>query len=520
MNKCRNCGKEFEGKFCPECGVQVKLVVFDDFETEFNEEVIKTDKDVAEKVPADTVEMAIENQTVNLKSLSKKKLFEFHFISKISGQFLSFLVSAILLFCGTVYTLCIKSSRGVFVMNSDNTEEIITAIPFIIVAAVLGVGCIVLTAFCILMLINKRPILNYPEMTTRRKEYNRFLRIIVVSVLFEAVFIGSYIGDNMGGFLFLAIIFPFIVAAYTVLPAIGLKFIKKIEKEYITVYDDGKTFNELTPLVNESIDEFRNINLMRENKCNARRAALGKVPKTAREVEKQYLFKKIAIAAGAVILASVIFVLSVTVTRNIFKVGYIEKISVGDSRGYVTRVLGEPYDKREIKDSQDKVTSCTYYYCSSSIAKDIAKINKKLEKFEDAEDFDDLEEMIELSEKLANLEEKLSKISCDYIEVSFENNKVNSVCLQKNCFYGDNLNSEVTKITYADANGKKYYKYGNTITAEKGKEEITVNARLYFGDGSLLNKQIKVKLNSGQTGVQNLTWSDSFGTHEIIVNLI
>ena len=32
MNKCRNCGKEFEGKFCPECGVQVKLVVFDDFE--------------------------------------------------------------------------------------------------------------------------------------------------------------------------------------------------------------------------------------------------------------------------------------------------------------------------------------------------------------------------------------------------------------------------------------------------------------------------------------------------------
>ena len=233
MNKCRNCGKEFEGKFCPECGVQVKLVVFDDFETEFNEEVIKTDKDVAEKVPADTVEMAIENQTVNLKSLSKKKLFEFHFISKISGQFLSFLVSAILLFCGTVYTLCIKSSRGVFVMNSDNTEEIITAIPFIIVAAVLGVGCIVLTAFCILMLINKRPILNYPEMKTRRKEYNRFLRIIVVSVLFEAVFIGSYIGDNMGGFLFLAIIFPFIVAAYTVLPAIGLKFIKKIEKEYI-----------------------------------------------------------------------------------------------------------------------------------------------------------------------------------------------------------------------------------------------------------------------------------------------
>ena len=180
-------------------------------------------------------------------------------------------------------------------------------------------------------------------------------------------------------------------------------------------------------------------------------------------------------------------------------------------------MLGEPYDKKEIKDSQDKVKSGTYFYCSSSIADDIAKTNKKLEKFEDAEDFDDLEEMIELSEKLANLEEELAKTSCNYITVSFENNKVTSLSFAKNCLNGVMNNDTVTKITYADANGKKYYKYGNTITAEKGKEEITVNARLYFGDGSLLNKQITVQLNPMQTGIQNLTWSDRFGTHEIEV---
>lgn len=405
-------------------------------------------------------------------------------------------------------------------------EDVTTAEPYIIAASVLGVVCIIIIATFIIAMLNKKPILNYAQMLTRRKQFKRCGGAIILLVVFEAFNIAFYVcsSDKMVGMLFLTIIYPVLIAAHLSTTIIGIKTIDKIEKEYVITDADGNTQDNLTLISNASVQELKNLNITRTKECNAKREAMGQAPKTAREVERQYFFKemykKISTAAVLVILVSVIFIVSIALPRDIFNTEKIEKLSVGDSMGYITRMLGEPYDKKEIKDSQDKVKSCTYYYCSSPLADDIAKINKKLEKFEDAEDFDDLEEMIELSEKLANLEEKLSKISCDYIEVSFENNKVNSVCLQKNCFYGDNLNSEVTKITYADANGKKYYKYGNTITAEKGKEEITVNARLYFGDGSLLNKQIKVKLNSGQTGVQNLTWSDSFGTHEIIVNLI
>ena len=307
---------------------------------------------------------------------------------------------------------------------------------------------------------------------------------------------------------------------FTALLVVLLIFIKQIEKEYIIKNPDGTIVNNLTPLAAASIEEFKNINIMREKRYNAKREAEGKSPKTAREVEKEFLFRKIIKFALPLITAMLIFILAIVAQPSIFDMGEIEKVSVGDELSFVTRILGEPYDKKEVTDKNDNVVSGTYFYCSSSIADDIAKINKKLEKFEDAEDFDDLEEMIELSEKLANLEEELAKTSCNYITVSFENNKVTSLSFAKNCLNGVMNNDTVTKITYADANGKKYYKYGNTITAEKGKEEITVNARLYFGDGSLLNKQIKVKLNSGLTGVQNLTWSDSFGTHEIIVNLI
>lgn len=508
MNKCRNCGKEFEGKFCPECGLKIKQIVFDEFEV------------------GQIAEVAERNQKDTEKKTDKKMQLAFNFVSKFTKRFFIIFLSSILFFCLTCYVLIAKDARSTFGIHSDETSGFGVTIEqtrdaYIGTAAICGIIFFIFTAVCILMLIKKRPILDYPELLQRRRQYKWCLKCSVSLVLFLALSIFLYVMIPDSQNLFMIIFLACFIVLWLAIFIFALWLVRKIEKKYIIKNSDGTIINNLTPIVQLSIEEFKSINAIREKRCNARREALGKVHKTAREVEKQYFYKKLVITAGAVILASVIFVVSVvTVQSSIFDIDKMEKISVGDSISYITRMLGEPYDKKEIKDSQDKVKSGTYFYCSSSIADDIAKTNKKLEKFEDAEDFDDLEEMIELSEKLANLEEELAKTSCNYITVSFENNKVTSLSFAKNCLNGVMNNDTVTKITYADANGKKYYKYGNTITAEKGKEEITVNARLYFGDGSLLNKQIKVKLNSGQTGVQNLTWSDSFGTHEIKVNLI
>lgn len=497
MNKCRNCGKEFEGKFCPDCGVQVKLVVFDDFEV------------------GEIKEVAEERQPTAVQINSSIKPFKFSFISKITMRFIRLMSIAFFLLCLTCYTLIAKNSRNSLYKESIGKDG------YIAISAVLGLAFLILLTVCIQMMLTKKPILDYPELAKRKSIFKRCLTALVFSVFLMyplLIFMCVFIPDT--GILCVIILFTLYLIIFTALLIVLLIFIKQIEKEYIIKNPDGTIVNNLTPLAAASIEEFKNINIMREKRYNAKREAEGKSPKTAREVEKEFLFRKIIKFALPLITAMLIFILAIVAQPSIFDMGEIEKISVGDSISYITRMLGEPYDKKEIKDSQDKVKSGTYFYCSSSIADDIAKTNKKLEKFEDAEDFDDLEEMIELSEKLANLEEELAKTSCNYITVSFENNKVTSLSFAKNCLNGVMNNDTVTKITYADANGKKYYKYGNTITAEKGKEEITVNARLYFGDGSLLNKQIKVKLNSGQTGVQNLTWSDSFGTHEIIVNLI
>lgn len=508
MNKCRNCGKEFEGKFCPECGLKIKQIVFDEFEV------------------GQIAEVAERNQKDTEKKTDKKMQLAFNFVSKFTKRFFIIFLSSILFFCLTCYVLIAKDARSTFGIHSDETSGFGVTIEqtrdaYIGTAAICGIIFFIFTAVCILMLIKKRPILDYPELLQRRRQYKWCLKCSVSLVLFLALSIFLYVMIPDSQNLFMIIFLACFIVLWLAIFIFALWLVRKIEKKYIIKNSDGTIINNLTPIVQLSIEEFKSINAIREKRCNARREALGKVHKTAREVEKQYFYKKLVITAGAVILASVIFVVSVvTVQSSIFDIDKMEKISVGDSISYITRMLGEPYDKKEIKDSQDKVKSCTYYYCSSPLADDIAKINKKLEKFEDAEDFDDLEEMIELSEKLANLEEELAKTSCNYITVSFENNKVTSLSFAKNYLNGVMNNDTVTKITYADANGKKYYKYGNTITAEKGKEEITVNARLYFGDGSLLNKQIKVKLNSGQTGVQNLTWSDRFGTHEIKVNLI
>ena len=496
MNKCKKCGNEFEGKFCPECGEKVTpFVVFDEFE-------VGEVADVATSEP-------LAPQPQNAKTP-----FKFAYLTKISTRFIAFSMAAIVLLFVFFASLILKESREFMIFSSQTQYKVITS--------VCGVGSIISIAVCAVMLTNKRPVLNYRDMLTRRKEYKRCLiGIVFMTVAMVGSGIGSYVLTKDVESLILIICFPFVGAGYSAVFIVGLSFIKKIEKEYITKNPDGTVTDRLIPLVNASVEKFKNANALREQNYNARRVASGKVAKTSREIEIIFFFKKLRVVVPTVILISIFLVVGIIASNNIFETDFVEKISVGDDIKYVTMVLGDPYDKREIRDSNDKVLSGTYFYSSSELAEDIAKINKKLEKLEDAEDFDDLEEMIKLSDKLLQLEEKLAKTRCDYITVTFADSYgtlcVTSISFLKDCYYGSELNGKVTKITYAAASSSNYYKYGNAVRADANDDYITVNARLYFNDGSLINKQIKVEIDPLQHGTQNISWSDSYGTHEITV---
>ncbi len=110
MNKCRNCGKEFEGKFCPDCGEKAVQPLFEEFVT--NPEA----------------EVTTENQQFDLKSLDKKKLFEFNYISRITSRFLSFLLGALVLFFIIIIILLTITSRNIFVTIND-IEDVLTPKP-------------------------------------------------------------------------------------------------------------------------------------------------------------------------------------------------------------------------------------------------------------------------------------------------------------------------------------------------------------------------------------------------------
>ena len=346
MNKCRNCGKEFEGKFCPECGLKIKQIVFDEFEV------------------GQIAEVAERNQKDTEKKTDKKMQLAFNFVSKFTKRFFIIFLSSILFFCLTCYVLIAKDARSTFGIHSDETSGFGVTIEqtrdaYIGTAAICGIIFFIFTAVCILMLIKKRPILDYPELLQRRRQYKWCLKCSVSLVLFLALSIFLYVMIPDSQNLFMIIFLACFIVLWLAIFIFALWLVRKIEKKYIIKNSDGTIINNLTPIVQLSIEEFKSINAIREKRCNARREALGKVHKTAREVEKQYFYKKLVITAGAVILASVIFVVSVvTVQSSIFDIDKMEKISVGDSISYITRMLGEPYDKKEIKDSQDKVKSC------------------------------------------------------------------------------------------------------------------------------------------------------------------
>ncbi len=117
----------------------------------------------------------------------------------------------------------------------------------------------------------------------------------------------------------------------------------------------------------------------------------------------------------------VVIVPSVVVSNNIFRIGKVDRIILGDGKDYVRKVLGEPYIA---KDGYYEYYSKNYIKLYEQLQEAMGVDNFALAKNKDDDwdiDLDDeFGDLFEDLEKLAELEEKLMKLTYKYIRVEFD----------------------------------------------------------------------------------------------------
>ena len=143
--------------------------------------------------------------------------------------------------------------------------------------------------------------------------------------------------------------------------------------------------------------------------------------------KKQIMAIVIPIVVVAVLIA--IIVPSAIVSSNIFRVGKVDKINIGDSREQVLKILGEPYEKSDFrfeyysKDYLKLAKQIDDYYNSDLDTDEDSDMNQDIEDFDPDKDLN-----LDDEDKITKMEEELENMVYKYIVVEFDSEgKVESV---------------------------------------------------------------------------------------------
>ena len=216
--------------------------------------------------------------------------------------------------------------------------------------------------------------------------------------------------------------------------------------------------------------------------------------------------KRIGIPAAIAVVLVVAIVPAVVITSNIFRIGKVDKINIGDSSDRVIEVLGEPY----VKDGNFYEYYDKEYVKLSEQIKEASGIGLLAARRKD-DDFDiDLDEDIDIddgdsgADKLDKLRDKLHNLTYKYIRIEFSSN------------------SEVTSVLF-DANrcdSKENYKViesGKLLTKEAIKYIATdIAYRTEYTDGSLYKCIIVPDFVAGVSKLEEngrVQWTDKFGNY-------
>ncbi len=211
--------------------------------------------------------------------------------------------------------------------------------------------------------------------------------------------------------------------------------------------------------------------------------------------------KRIGIPAAIAVVLVVAIVPAVVITSNIFRIGKVDKINIGDSSDRVMEVLGEPY----VKDGNFYEYYDKEYVKLSEQIKEASGIGLLAARRKD-DDFDiDLDEDIDIddgdsgADKLDKLRDKLHNLTYKYIRIEFSSNsEVTSVLFDANrC--DSKENKKAVKSSEID---------GNTDLQQY--DVLNLTYRVEYQDGSLL-KATAINEVIMTTDTNKIDWQDIFG---------
>ena len=135
--------------------------------------------------------------------------------------------------------------------------------------------------------------------------------------------------------------------------------------------------------------------------------------------KKQIMSIVIPIVVVAVLIA--IIVPSAIASSNIFRVGKVDKINIGDSREKVLKILGEPYEQSDFrfeyysKDYLKLAKQIDDYYNSDLDTDEDSDMNQDIEDFDPDKDLN-----LDDEDKITKMEEELENMVYKYIVVEFD----------------------------------------------------------------------------------------------------
>ncbi len=531
MHKCFNCGKEFEGNFCPNCGEK------------YAEE--KKCPKCGKILPGEARFCNDCGYSFSKKSAKKRTSNPNKLFSLIKYlPFVAFALFTILLF--VFYSLPVaelvlgagfpnQSLGNVYSMKNGILSEIPKATASMY--ALIIFACLAVIYAVIMGVMFFTPKFRYKRIKLFGKENISLLSIInyasnvfylITFIIGIAIIVIVKKADEGTGLItkgscsILLIVFSIVFAVLAVVPFI----VRRLSPNLVA--NENKEREDYLESEKLRIEEYYKTHKKPEP---PKRAYKKDVYIYKHQLRRYYKAKELNVSPAIVwidmnkifISISAFFLLAITITlctvipivTNKFRIKVVDKIELGYTYEKVEKILGKPYEG-EAEDSVWK------YYDKDhvSILKKLDKNAKEQESALLSGNLDKLNSLITSEERLLA---KKEKDTYAYIEICFENDVVSSVYFDKKMNDAKPAEEkELKKVKIVNSEVKDYnyiydYRNGNT---EKQLIIDGLSYTAYYKDGSLYKATINIadafelKEEDYHTYIATFTWRDKFCSYE------
>ncbi len=480
MNKCYKCGQEFEGDFCTQCGSKLEEskicpacgTVLGESANFCNKCGHRFNADIS-----DDTEQQHQTEKVNPNNAVSFEFGEKFY--RVTNKILKWSPCVLfLLFAVLNFVFMSLSAYSVFGMDMGSIYKI-TDEDYKLSATVLIAVCS-LSAFYAF---------TYPFLRGKRTKIAHSIAFVLY-VLVLAVSCAMHIQIKKGDWtvesatkllIAFSVVFAFCTAAAI---SVDTNLTKRNRK-----YADAK-------------------NAIRDNSQPTFAQKAVYAVKTWYKANKKKANGTVIGVCSAAVVCVLVFAVIIPLATNIFRIGKVSRINLGDSKEQVIKVLGKP--------KYGNVESNAWQYFGKELT---SLMNRQEELNKQVDNLEDLEQLGELMEEQAKLDEQIAKTTDKYIAVSFDSNeKVSSVTLD--AAYGkstQNKPKEVKSVTVGNKNTVDVADISNN----------TVKVQTHYTDGSYKLSVLPSDITASDFGKTNkyfpssatLSWKDGWGSYSTKANI-